>query len=131
MLQKYLSCEDQFTLYRGSSAQLSSAQCSVFPHHNMFLADYKLSLVGLKTEITGSVPVWLEDKRSQQARGGVCCYNSAGAEEREERGGWRNQYQTGDIAGGRVLVVVVVVGSYQCNERETMERLLRTGGYLG
>lgn len=43
--------------------------------------------------------------------------------------GGGNQYQTGDIAGGRV-VVVVVVWSYQCNERETRERRLRTGGYI-
>ena len=40
--------------------------------------------------------------------------------------------EPGDIAGGRMLVLAVV-GSYQCNERETMERLLRTGRriYLG
>ena len=28
------------------------------------------------------------------------------------------------------MVVVVVVWSYQCNERETRERRLRTGGYI-
>ena len=52
---------------------------------------------------------------------------------REERGGWRKSISDtgGETAGGPA--VVVVVGSYQCNERETMERLLRTGRriYLG
>ena len=54
-------------------------------------------------------------------------------ERREERGGWR--VEEINIRRGTLPVVVwwsggVVVGSYQCNERETMERLLRTGGYI-
>ena len=76
----------------------------------------------------GSVQVWREENVLHSSALGwrlllqLCRYRG---ERREEGGG--NQYQTGDIAGGRGAVVVV--GNYQCNERETMERLLRTGGY--
>ena len=48
-------------------------------------------------------------------------------ERREERGGWRKSIS--DTGGGNCRwswCVAVLVGSYQCNERETMERFLRT-----
>ena len=78
----------------------------------------------------GSVQVWREENVLHSSALGwrlllqLCRYRG---ERREEGGG--NQYQTGDIAGGRV-VGGVVVWSYQCNERETRERLLRIGGYI-
>lgn len=88
-----------------------------FTHHS--------GLGDLQTLLTGSVKVWLEELSGHNKPGVASAATTPPVRRREERGGWRNQYQTGDIAGGGV----VVLGSYQCNERETMERLLKTGGY--